>query len=137
MRSIKDAMEKNHMAKRGFGELELAVLHVLKSGAKMTVKEMCKALGGQNKYTTIMTVMLRLTQKKILNREQVGNHFEYWLASSEEKTSSLIDRIKIKLFGIKPIELISYLVESPEELSDEELLQMEKMVEKAKQARKK
>ena len=60
------------MTKRSFGELELAILRVLKSGERMTVKQVHTLLGEQNKYNTIMTVMLRLAEKKTLARERVG-----------------------------------------------------------------
>ena len=51
------------MTKRAFGELELAILQILKAGGRMSVKEVHQALGGHDKYTTIMTVMSRLAEK--------------------------------------------------------------------------
>lgn len=123
------------MKKRGFGELELAVLATLKSGKRMTVKEVHHHLGSSNKYTTIMTVLLRLANKKILGRERVGAHYEYWLLSPIQETSSFIEKIKRTIIGMKPVELVSYLIDK--DISDEELLEMEKLVAKAKQERKK
>ncbi len=122
------------MTKRGFGELEQAILRILKLGQRTSVKEVHTILGGENKYTTIMTVMLRLTQKKVLAREKIGAHYEYWLLSPPR---TFMEGIKRKLFGVKPVELISYLIESENEISDEELLEMEQMLEKAKQKRRK
>lgn len=124
------------MTKRGFGELELAILHIMKSGEKKTVKEVRELLGSQDKYTTIMTVMLRLAQKGTLVRDRMGAHYEYWLATPS-KVPSFIEQIKKKIFGVKPIELISYLIDSPNEISDDDLLEMEKMLEIAKIKRKK
>ena len=121
------------MKKREFGDLELAVLGVLKSGERMTVKEVHRLLGGKDKYTTIMTVMFRLANKKALARERVGSHYEYWQIP---KNSSFFEKIKKKLFGVKPRELIACLIDSGNEISDEELLEMEKMLAAAREKRK-
>jgi predicted transcriptional regulator len=123
------------MAKRSFGELELSILHILKSGKKMTVKQVHQILGEENKYNTIMTVMMRLSEKKVLSRERVGLQYEYWLV--ERPISQIANQFKKKMLGIKPSEMICYLVESASEISDEEFSEMEKMLEIAKQKRSK
>jgi predicted transcriptional regulator len=126
------------MTKRGFGELELSILHILKSGKRMTVKEVHQRLGEQeNKYNTIMTVMSRLAEKKRIARERVGLQYEYWIISSEEKPLSLLAQFKQKLFGVKTAEMVSYLIDSAEDISAEEFNEMEKMLEKARQKRNK
>lgn len=124
------------MTKRAFGELELAVLHILKSGQRMTVKQVHQQLGEKDKYTTIMTVMSRLTEKNVLARERMGAHYEYWLLSPKGKISAFIDQFKRKIFGIKTSEMINYLFENAEDISDEEFAEMEKMLEKARAKRK-
>lgn len=124
------------MKKRNFGELELTILRILKKGERMTVKQVHKILGEKDNYNTIMTVMLRLSQKKILARERVGLQYEYWLLSSEDKVPSFFEQLKQKIFGIKTTELISYLIESNEKMSDEEFVELEKLIEKAKRDRK-
>ena len=83
-----------------------------------------------------MTVMLRLSEKKILAREKMGIHYEYWLLSSKEKVPSFFEQLKQKIFGIKTTELISYLIDSGEEMSDEEFSEIETLIEKAKKERK-
>ncbi len=125
------------MTKRHFGELELTILRILKKGERMTVKQVHKILGEKDNYNTIMTVMLRLSEKKILAREKMGVHYEYWLLSPQEKVPSFFEQLKQKIFGIKTTELISYLIESNEEISDEEFSEIEKLIEKAKKERKK
>ncbi len=125
------------MAKRSFGELELSILHILKPGKRMTVKEVHQILGAGNKYNTIMTVMLRLSEKKVLGRERVGLQYEYWLVDANKSASQIVNQFKQKMLGIKPSEMISYLVESASEISDAEFSEMEKMLEKAKRERSK
>ena len=125
------------MTKRSFGELELTILRILKTGERMTVKQVHKILNEKDNYNTIMTVMLRLSEKKILARERVGLQYEYWLLSSKEKAPSFFEQIKQKFFGIKTPELISYLMESNQEMSDEEFAEVEKLIEKARADRQK
>lgn len=123
------------MAKRGFGELENAILRIIKSHERMTVSQVHKQLGEQNSYNTIMTVMLRLCNKKVLVREKMNSHYEYWLLTSSEKIPTFIDQLKQKVFGIKTSELMSYLLKDAEDISDEELSEMERLVAKAKEER--
>lgn len=121
--------------KRSFGELELAVLRVLKPGERMTVKQVHSILGKGNKYNTIMTVMLRLTEKKILARERIGQHYEYWLLSLQSKVPSFIAQLKKKIFGVKTTEVVSYLIDSADDISDTDIAEMEKILKAAKKKR--
>jgi predicted transcriptional regulator len=123
------------MAKKSFGELENAVLRILNGQGRMTVSQVHKKLGEQNSYNTIMTVMLRLCNKKILAREKSNSYYEYWLLTSYEKIPSFIEQLKQKIFGVKAPELMSYLLEATEEITDEEIIEMERLVAKAKESK--
>lgn len=103
----------------------------------MTVKEVRQILGAENKYNTIMTVMLRLSEKKVLGRERIGMHYEYWLIDANKPASQILNQFKQKMLGIRPSEMISYLLGSAPEISDAEFSEMEKMLEKAKRERNK
>lgn len=120
------------MSRRAFGELESQILYILKSGRRMTVKEVHQALGGQDNYNTVMTVMSRLAEKKQLAREKVGLHYEYWVL----ETSSFLDKLKQKFFGVKTSVLVSHLIESAEDLSEEDLKEMESIIQKARKSKK-
>lgn len=122
------------MVKRNFGELEQEILHVLQADRRMTVKEVHQKLGG--KYTTVMTVMGRLAKKGVLERERMGLQHEYWLAKPVEKIPSFLEQIKKKVFGVKTSVMVNYLIESADDISDQDLVEMEKMIEKAKASRK-
>ncbi|MDP1608944.1 MAG: BlaI/MecI/CopY family transcriptional regulator [Chlamydiales bacterium] len=124
------------MAKRAFGDLELQVLNILKSQERMTIKEVHRALGGNDNYNTIMTVMNRLTEKKQLAREKAGLQYEYWTIA-QKNTPSLFEKFKQKLFGVKTSAMVSYLLESAEDLTDEDVLEMEKTLERVKAKKKK
>jgi predicted transcriptional regulator len=123
------------MAKRNFGELEQEILHILRSGEKKTVKDVHSILGDQNKYNTIMTVMVRLANKGIIARERNGLQYAYWLASPIEKSPSFLAQFKKKIFGVKTSVMVNYLIESANDISDDDLADMERMIEKAKARR--
>lgn len=126
------------MKKRGFGELENAILRILKQQGRMTVSQVHKTLKEENSYNTIMTVMLRLCNKKILAREKNGSHYEYWLtAPTSEKIPTFFEQLKQKVFNANTLELMSYLLEDADEISDEEFSEMEKLVAKAREERRK
>lgn len=121
------------MSKRNFGELESEVLQAFKPGKRMTVKDVYRILGeDKNKYTTIMTVMVRLSQKKILLRERIGLQYEYWLSDSTAKVPSIFEQLKKKFLGVKTSQMVNYLIESANDISEEDIIEMEKMLEKAK-----
>jgi len=123
------------MTKRAFGELESQILCFLKSGERKTVKDVHLALGGQDNYNTIMTVMSRLAEKKQLGRERVGLQYEYWILSSA-KAASFLSVLKQKFFGVKTGILISHLLETADDLSDEDITEMEKLLQKARNSKK-
>lgn len=122
------------MTKRAFGELESQILYILKSGKRQTVKEVHKALGGNDNYNTVMTVMSRLAEKKQLSRERVGLQYEYWLNSPSE-SFSFLDKIIQKFSGIKTTALVSHLIESAEDISDEDLDEMERTLQSIRNSR--
>lgn len=124
------------MGKRKFGELELEILHILKADKRMTVKEVLHILGEENKYNTIMTVMNRLVEKKILAREKMGLQYEYYILSDAKKIPSILDQLKNKLFLSKTKDVICYLLESTQDISDQELVEMEELIKKAREERK-
>lgn len=123
------------MQKRQFGELEHTILRIMQEGNRMTVKEVHRILGEKDNYNTIMTVMLRLSKKKMLGREKKGVHYEYWLLQKQQTVPTLFQQLKTKLFGYKPIELVSYLL-SNKEISLEELEEIEKLIKKSKKTKK-
>lgn len=120
------------MTKRAFGDLENSILNVLKSGKRATVKRVQEALGNKDKYTTIMTVMSRLVEKNLLGRERVGSRYEYWLLKDQKNPQSLLERLRTRLFGMKTADVVSYLINEADDLSPEDLHEVEKMIAVAK-----
>ncbi|KAF3361462.1 Uncharacterized protein PHSC3_001836 [Chlamydiales bacterium STE3] len=123
--------------KRVFGELELAILQIFRSNEKLTVREVLEFLRGDDKYTTIMTVMNRMVEKKLLVRQRVGQHYEYWLNEAGQTAQpNFLDKLKQKIFGGKSASMVSYLLESSNDITDVELEKMEKIIHELKESRK-
>ena len=121
--------------KRAFGELESQILCILKSAERKTVKDVHQALGGQDNYNTVLTVMSRLFEKKQLARERVGLQYAYWILPST-RSYSFLNTLKQKFFGVTTSLLVSHLIETADDLSDEDLAEMEKLVQKTRAAKK-
>lgn len=122
--------------KRVFGELELAILNIMKSGKEFSVKDVLHTIGEENSYTTIMTVMSRLAEKGELQRRREGRQYIYMIASAQQSPSlGLLDRLKQRLFGGRSSAMISFLIDSSQDLTDQELEEMRKAIDKAKKER--
>lgn len=120
------------MGKRIFGELELAILNIFQKDRSLrTVRDVLQALGREDKYTTIMTVMNRLVAKGELHREREGQCYRYSLQAKKQR-NSLFEKWRKKIFGGNSALMISYLLESGEDISEEELLQIQKLIDQAK-----
>lgn len=120
------------MGKMAFGELELAILKIVRDTGLTTVRKVYETLGSQGSYTTIMTVMSRLADKDELKRKKDGKHYVYWIPEPQlqSSTSRLFKRIKEKIFGDKPLAMVSYLLESDVSLNEDNLQEIERMIEK-------
>jgi len=116
------------IAKREFGELELIILKTFEGRDKLTVKEVLSLLGGEDKYTTIMTVMNRMVEKGALERKRDGLQYQYWVVAS---SPSFIERMMGKFFDGRSASVAAYLIESGD-VSEEELSSLEALIKKRK-----
>lgn len=125
------------MTKRAFGELELAILQIFKQHERLTVRDVLDILKGEDKYTTIMTVMNRMVEKKLLMRQRCGQQYEYWEnTNTTAEPPSFLDKLKQKIFGGKSASMISYLLESGKDITKEELEEMEKRIHELRKSKK-
>ncbi|NGX35423.1 MAG: hypothetical protein K1000chlam1_00246 [Candidatus Anoxychlamydiales bacterium] len=121
--------------KRQFGELESFILQEIKKKNKATVKDIHILLKKSIAYTTIMTVINRLYEKKILKREKISRSYIYWLSDSNY-FSKFLDRIKKKIFSGNSIEMVSYLLENNSKITKEELNKIDELIQKMKKEKK-
>ncbi len=120
------------MGKLRFGELEFSIMKIMRKLERATVRNVFEELGGGS-YTTIMTVMSRMADKKELFREKEGKQYVYWINQKNTASSkNLLQRIQQKLFGGSKTAMVSYLLEGDEELSENDLKEIEKLIQKCK-----
>lgn len=125
------------MGKLSFGELELSILKIVRELGQATVRDVYKSLGCEGSYTTIMTVMSRMADKGELMRKKEGKQYTYWIDSQNESPSkNILQRIQDKIFGGKPTAMVSYLLEADQEISDEDLEEIEKLIQKRRSEKK-
>jgi predicted transcriptional regulator len=79
--------------RRRFGELENAVLAALwAAGRPLVPAEVRAAVGPDLAYTTVMTILVRLRDKGIIERDKVGRAFAYRPVVAE--TDVVADQIR-------------------------------------------
>ena len=119
------------MGRLKFGELELSILRVVRELGKVTVRDVYKSLGSEGSYTTVMTVMSRMSDKGDLRRKKEGKQYVYWMDSQHASSSqNVLKRIQDKIFGGRGASMVSYLLEVDQEISDKELEELEKLIQK-------
>lgn len=119
------------MQRLKFGELELKVLNIVRQLKRATVREVYEQLGSKGSYTTIMTVMSRMAEKGELAREKEGKQYVYQILSqSSSPSKSILHRIQEKIFGGRSSALVSYLLNSDQKISDQELSEIEELIRK-------
>ena len=122
------------MSKIKLDELQLAIMQVLWEKGEATVAEIQEALKGSRDLaiTTIGTVLSRLEEKKgAVTHITQGRKYVYKPAISEQETkTSMVGNLVKQLFKGRSVSLVNHLIEK-DELNQEELDQLKKMIEKA------
>lgn len=119
------------MGKLSFGELELSIWQTVQKLGRTTVRDVYASLGSEGGYTTIMTVMGRMADKGELMREKEGKQYLYWIEPTNQAPSkNILKRIQDKIFGGKSTAMVGYLLENDEGISDHELAEIEKLIQK-------
>lgn len=125
------------MGKLSFGELELSILQTVQKLGRATVRDVYASLGSEGSYTTVMTVMSRMADKGELMRDKEGKQYVYWIESTNQAPSkNILQRIQDKIFGGKSTAMFSYLLEADQEISDQELAEIEKLIQKRRSEKK-
>jgi predicted transcriptional regulator len=114
------------------GELELSIIKVLREIKEGSVIDIQKALPNYA-YTTLMTTLSRLYEKNELSRKKMKRSYVYFI-KEKKKTISFIERIKKSLFRGKSAPLIQYLIESSNDVTEQELKEIQKLIEKKRKS---
>lgn len=112
------------------GREELAVFQYVQQHAPVTVRQTADYFADVGKArTTILTVMERLREKGLLQREKSGGIFQYRPAvESKTVMQSLVGDFVQQVLGGSFAPFVAYMSESAE-LSDEELKELKKIVQ--------
>lgn len=116
------------------GETEMEVLnHVWELGEASVSDVRDKVLETREiAYTTIMTVMKNLADKKYLKYRKQGLSYIYSAAiQPEDVRYNLVDRLVDKVFHGSPRDLVQALVEN-EKLSEKERNEIKQLIDKLK-----
>ena len=65
---------------------ELELLNILWEHGPATVREVMRRMAKQRGYTTVMSLMQVMYEKKLLTRKQEGRAFRYAATAAQEKT---------------------------------------------------
>lgn len=114
------------------GETEMEVLHHVWELGEASVAEVRERILENRKvaYTTVMTVMKNLADKKYLKYRKEGLSYIYSAAiQPEDVRYNLVDRLIDKVFHGSPKDLVQALVQN-ENLTDEERKEIKNMIDK-------
>ena len=113
------------------GDLEAAIMNVVWQRGKASVEQvrMTLAPGRNPAYTTVMTVMSRLADKGVLEREKEGRAYIYRaVAGHAEIAGSMLSSLVDRLYSGSPAQAIAHLIETEDEVDEAELARLEELI---------
>lgn len=115
------------------GPLEMQVLGILEQHQQCDVGEMQSALEKQGHdvaYTTVMTVLTRMHDKGVISRKKDGRKFVYsYTKHSSNTKGGILKSIKERLFGNEKLAAVVSFLDQEEDLSQEDLKKLRKLIE--------
>ena len=135
MTNTTDVVFNAGMGNTELGSLELDVLGIVREQNLVSVLNVQKFLKKKNKnelaYTTVMTVLTRLYKKGVLSRKKEGRQYLYYQSKDGQKIgTSIFNRIHKVLFSNEKLKPILNFLEKDDDLSNEELLELKKIIDK-------
>ena len=130
-------MSKRQQEPRQLGDLEAAIMSVVWQQGSATVEAVRSALepGRSPAYTTVMTVMSRLAEKGVLERHKEGRAYVYRPAAEQDTVAgSMLSALVSKVYGGSSGRAIAHLIESDEDVADEELARLEELIRAKRKA---
>lgn len=114
------------------GDLEADVMRIMWRAGEATVQQVKNALEPERPlaYTTVMTVLSRLSEKGLLDRRKEGRAYIYFPASSKDQVAgSLLRALVDRLYAGRAGEAIAHLLEADEAVDEEELKRLEELIQ--------
>lgn len=113
------------------GPLEIRVLEQLASGEARSVAEVQQLLqktGQELAYTTVMTVLGRLHEKRVVSRRKDGKRYLYAISSGSKRASGMLARLHQRLFGVARLAPVAALLDQAD-ISTEELTELRRLID--------
>ena len=102
-----------------------------------SVADVRRAMGEERAaYTTVMTVLSRLTDKGLLRRRKDGRAFIYEATREQQSVAvSLMRGVVERLYGGSSSRAIAHLIEADDDVDDAELDRLEALIREKRRAR--
>lgn len=113
------------------GDLEADIMEYLWEHGTSTVRAVYDHLNKERElaYTTVMTVMSRLSEKELLLREQVGNAYAYRPAvSRNDFAQQVVEEVLDALMGNFGEQTVSHFARRIGQVEEERLSELEKAI---------
>jgi predicted transcriptional regulator len=113
------------------GDLEADVMSIVWERGRTSVQDVKDALEPSRSlaYTTVMTVMSRLAEKGILERQKEGRAYYYTSTASQDKVAgSLLQTLIKRLYDGATGRAIAQLLETDGNVDDTELERLEQLI---------
>ncbi len=123
--------KKNPKEINRLGDLEADVMSVVWEKGRASVQDVQDALAPSRSlaYTTVMTVMSRLAEKGVLEREKEGRAYLYRPAASQEKIAgSLLRSMVNRLYDGATGRAVAHLLQADSKVDDAELERLEQLI---------
>lgn len=125
MRISRFALDSRGLA-RVLGELEARILETVWALGEATVKDVAAALGPEAHVKTVMTVMNRMVEKGILQREARGRSFVYSAVLDRERFAQQVaSRVLSGLLADFGKPTLAHFVQ---EIPPEQLAELERLI---------
>lgn len=113
------------------GELETEIMNAIWELKEATVQAVVDALRPRRKlaYTTVMTVMSRLAEKGFLKRRKDGRSFVYTPGPTRDAVAGkMLDQVVDRLYQGAAGKAIAHLLQTDEDVDEEELDRLEALI---------
>jgi BlaI family penicillinase repressor len=123
--------KKDRQRSNSLGDLEADVMGVVWERGRASVQDVKDALepGRKLAYTTVMTVMSRLAEKGMLERQKEGRAYWYTPAASREKVAgSLLRSMVNQLYNGATGRAVAHLLNTDAKVDDAELERLEQLI---------
>ena len=114
---------------------EVAILRVLWSRGPSTVREVARAMGREEEYTTILKLLQNMTAKRLVRRDESARSHVYAAANPEEQTQrQIVTDLLERVFEGSAAKLVMQAL-AASDTSPKELEEIQKLIDTHRKGR--